>query len=301
MSREEADVQGHYERWPFPGCDFAGKEGLVILRSLQEVLGAWSGSDRRGPGPRVLDAGCGTGNTTLALARRFPEVTFLGVDLSERSIQAARKASQELSNVSFERADITEEISGLGQFAVVLCFGVLHHTPDMEAALRRLVGRIAPGGRLLLWLYGRYGRARHSLNQAFIGSLCVGADATTKFSVAREFLQHLGRSYASDSGFYTPRGSGAEGIGWLLEHPEWLADQMIPALEQDVTMREILDLFASCELRRPEWLGVSADLGSYTSSRVLVERFEALSDQEKLLAIDYLVKPEYYLVSGEKR
>lgn len=296
MNTKRSDVQDHYERWPFPACDFASKESLLILRSLQQLLDPW-----RGGRPRVLDAGCGTGNTVIALARRFPGVGFLGVDLSERSIRAARGAAQELANLSFERADITENNSGLGQFEVVLCFGALHHTPDMAAALRRLVGRIAPGGRLLLWLYGRYGRARHSLNQAFISSLCVGADPASRFSVAKAFLQHLGRSHAAGTGFYTPHGSGEEGICWLLEHPAWLADQMLPALEQGLTMREILELFAGCELRRPEWLGVSTDLGSYTSSRLLVQRFEALSDDEKLLAIDCLVKPEYYLISGERR
>jgi len=293
-SGEPGHVRAHYERWPFPGCDFAGREGLLILRSLTGLLGAHRSA-------RVLDAGCGTGHTTLALARRFPEITFVGVDFSDSSICAARKAAGDLANVSFERADISEDLPGLGLFEVALCFGVLHHTPDMGAALRLVVGRIAPGGRLLLWLYGRHGRARHRLNQAFIQSLCGGAPATEQFRVAREFLEHLGQDHASDSGFYSPCGSGEAGIAWLLDHPEWLADQMIPAHEQDVSMHEILDLFASCELHFLDWLGVSSDLGSYTSSRELVQRFETLSGRQKLLAIDCLIKPGSYLVQGEKR
>lgn len=302
MNSDAPEVRDHYERWPFPGCDFAGKDGLLILKSLQESLDAFSAAGGLSDGPlRVLDAGCGTGHTTVALARRFPELTFLGVDFSDSSIRVARRAACHLTNVSFERADITNDLARLGQFSMVLSFGVLHHTRDIEASLRCIVRQIAPGGRLLLWLYGRHGRARHCLNQAFIRLLCGDGPAPERISIAREFLKHLGQGHATGSGFYTPHGSGEEGVSWLLEHLEWLADQMIPAHEQDVTLDELLDLFARCGLGRFEWLGVSTELGNYTSSAALVERFDALSRRERLLAIDCLIKPEHYLVAGEKR
>ena len=294
------NVRAHYEHWPFPGCDFKSKESLLVLRTLADLLGA---RETKGTRPRILDAGCGTGNTLMALAKQFPQTDFLGVDISGRSIEMAREEAEarKLANASFQQFDIREDLSDLGQFAVVLCFGVLHHMEDMEGVLGQIVNRIERDGHLLLWLYGRHGRLKHTLNQDFIRLLCGDAPMTERFSVAREFVEQLGAEFAANSGFFTPKGSGEEGVSWMLEHPGWLADQMIPSCEQNLTMHEILDLFAGCGLDFVKWLGVPAHLGSYTSSRILLARFEALSGRERLLAIDCLVKPDYYLVAGKKR
>ena len=54
-------------------------------------------------GIRVADMGCGTGYSTLTLARAFPNSTFIGFDLHQPSIEEARRNASEagLSNVSF--------------------------------------------------------------------------------------------------------------------------------------------------------------------------------------------------------
>ena len=296
---ETRSVKNHYERWPFPGCDFSSRESLLILKMLKELL---SSRSIEGSRHRVLDVGCGTGNTLLALARQFPEVSFTGIDFSAESIRLAAEESRRrrLSNVAFKQADLQEDMTELGVFEVVLCFGVLHHVADMKSAFASIASRIKPDGHLFLWLYGEFGRTKHSLNQIFIGILCGDVCPEERFEVAREFLQQLGRDYACDSGFYTPEGSGEEGVSWLINHPEWLADQMIPACEQNVSMCNILDLFADSGLNYVKWLGVSEHLSSYTSSDMLLKRFDALSERERLLAIDHLVKPDYYLVVGRK-
>src|SRR5207247_11364858 len=66
--------------------------------------------DRAGiaPGERVIDVGCGCGDTTIALARRVgPTGLVLGVDISgpllERAAEPARAAVA--ANVRFETAD----------------------------------------------------------------------------------------------------------------------------------------------------------------------------------------------------
>ena len=69
----------------------------------------------------VLDVGCGVGILTTWYATRFPDVTFVGVDRSLKSIDAARQFAQShrLENVSFRHCEIPEhEI--LGSFDAIV-------------------------------------------------------------------------------------------------------------------------------------------------------------------------------------
>lgn len=54
---------------------------------------------------RVYDLGCGPGNSTELLVRRFPDAQVIGVDNSEAMLADARKR---LPGVRFERADIAD-------------------------------------------------------------------------------------------------------------------------------------------------------------------------------------------------
>lgn len=298
--RGEQNVTDHFDRWPFPGEDFSAQEGLQLVRFLRTRL---SESDEGAENsPRIIDAGCGTGNTVLALARVFPDVAFVGLDISKKSLEIARRTAKEraIENITFEHGDLTHAMDHLGQFQVVLSLGVLHHISSRDQAFSNLVQLITNGGCLCLWLYGCYGRMRHNLNQDFLRTLSAGLSNKKRLSVAHEFLSDLGEKFAGGTGFYTPEGSGKEGIAFLQGRPQWLADQMIPAFEKPVSLGDILDLFETNNLDFHKWMGVSTQLQTYTSSSILLDQFEKLPSRERLLAVDYLIKPEYYLVAGEK-
>jgi SAM-dependent methyltransferase len=293
-----ARVIAHYESWPFPGVDHGSREGLIFLRSLTEWLTPHKAEGRPG---RVIDVGCGTGHTIVALAKHFPEVEFIGVDGAEGVLDAARShaESMEIENVKFELADIVDGLPEWDPFDVVLCLGVLHHVPQLTEAFCRVAQLVKRDGHLVVWLYGRFGRARHQLNQEFV-ALLAGDESHRRLDVARAFLQTLGSRFAVDSGFYTPQGCGAAGVDWLLKQPQWLADQMAPALEYRLILSEILDLFSDHSLDFVKWLGVPTELTHYTTSRVLIDHFRGLSARDRLRAIDYLTKPAYYFVAGRK-
>src|SRR5215469_13151328 len=59
------------------------------------------------PGERVLDIGCGTGQTTRDAARRATSGGALGVDLSSQMIDLARRlaGAEDLGSARFEQAD----------------------------------------------------------------------------------------------------------------------------------------------------------------------------------------------------
>ncbi|EKE50680.1 MULTISPECIES: class I SAM-dependent methyltransferase [Bifidobacterium] len=53
---------------------------------------------------RMLDIGCGPGNSTAVLRERYPHAEILGVDSSPDMIEAARKASPD---IDFQLCDVS--------------------------------------------------------------------------------------------------------------------------------------------------------------------------------------------------
>jgi SAM-dependent methyltransferase len=293
--------KNHYERWPFPGTDFFSREGLLLLRYFER----WIKEERpeKAEKNRVLDAGCGTGHTVIALAKHFPEASFFGVDVSERSIQTALQQTEkiELSNIHFQNKDLREDLASFGQYRIVLSLGVLHHIEDFESGIHNIAQLVEPAGYLVLWLYGALGRFPHSVNQRFLKLMTKDMDKTKSLAIAQSFVKDLGVRFCSGSGFYTPKGSSQDGLAWMLGHPQWLADQMIPAYEKSMTMVDILRHFGANDLEFWKWLGIPTDLRDYTSNEALIDCFDRLSPQDKLIAIDCLIKPSYYFVVGKRK
>jgi len=103
----------------------------------------------RGGPVDVLDVGCGTGSLALLLARAGHRVT--GVDLAPRMVEAARgKLARAGLPGRFLVGDAAAPPTGGSRFDVVLCRHLVWTLPDPEAALREWVGRLRPGGRLVL-------------------------------------------------------------------------------------------------------------------------------------------------------
>jgi SAM-dependent methyltransferase len=104
------------------------------------------------PGDNVLDIGCGTGATTVAIARRLaPDGHVTGVDISEPMIEAARRrAADQVSMADFIRADAQDYPFDEARFdTIVSRFGVMFFA-DSVAAFANLHRAARPGGRLNL-------------------------------------------------------------------------------------------------------------------------------------------------------
>ena len=101
------------------------------------------------PGQRVLDVGCGAGQTTLEIAARVgAEGSALGVDISAPLLALARERAQArgLAQVSFEQADA--QVEPLHDFDVVFSrYGVMFFADPVEA-FANLRRALAPGGRM---------------------------------------------------------------------------------------------------------------------------------------------------------
>jgi SAM-dependent methyltransferase len=104
---------------------------------------------------RVLDIGCGTGQTTRLAAQRANRGFALGVDLSSAMLDRAHQdaADEGLTNVRFEQADAQVHAFPPEAFDVVLSrFGVMFFA-DPVGAFTNIGRAVRPGGRLafLCW------------------------------------------------------------------------------------------------------------------------------------------------------
>jgi ubiquinone/menaquinone biosynthesis C-methylase UbiE len=107
-------------------------------------------------GKTCLDAGCGGGRNSIAMARLGANEVS-GIDLGEKGLADARRRAQGLANARFEQASILAIPFEDEKFDLVWCAGVLMITADEERALDELARVVKPGGHLYLLVYATGG------------------------------------------------------------------------------------------------------------------------------------------------
>jgi SAM-dependent methyltransferase len=105
-------------------------------------------------GLKVLEIGCGLGTDGAQFAKAGAEYT--GIDLTDASVELARKRF-ELSGLpgEFRVADAEQLDFPDASFDLVYSHGVLHHTPDIGAAVQEIHRVLKPAGRAIVMLYHR--------------------------------------------------------------------------------------------------------------------------------------------------
>ncbi len=107
---------------------------------------------RADPASRVADVGCGTGWSSIAIARGFPKAVVTGMDLDQASIDEARNNAVDAGvaeRVTFKVRNAADP--GLaGSFDLVCAFETIHDMADPVGALRAMRGLRAEGGTVLV-------------------------------------------------------------------------------------------------------------------------------------------------------
>jgi len=90
----------------------------------------------------VVDLGCGPGEITCELARRRPDIQFVGIDHSEAALGRARAnaARLGLTNVTFGAGDV-ERHEPASDVDLVVMFDAFHHVLDPAAFVTRVGAR----------------------------------------------------------------------------------------------------------------------------------------------------------------
>jgi SAM-dependent methyltransferase len=125
---------------------------------------------------RVLDIGCGTGETTRDAARAASAGSALGVDLSSRMLTYARRraADEALTNVSFEQADAQIHPFDPGTFDVAISRTGAMFFGDPTAAFTNIGRALRPGGHLVLLAWQPL--SHNEWIRAILGALAAGRD-----------------------------------------------------------------------------------------------------------------------------
>lgn len=125
---------------------------------------------------RVLDIGCGTGESTRDAARLATQGFVLGVDLSSKMLGFARDRcrAEGLTNVEFEQADAQVHPFSAGSFDVAISsFGTMFFN-DPVAAFANIGRAVKPDGRLAMLTWQAL--EKNEWLTAIRGALAVGRD-----------------------------------------------------------------------------------------------------------------------------
>ncbi|MPZ65986.1 MAG: methyltransferase domain-containing protein [Pseudonocardiaceae bacterium] len=171
---------------------------------------------------RVLDIGCGSGETTCAVARAARHGLTLGVDLSGALLDEARDRAihEGLHNVAFEQGDAQLHPFPAESHDVAMSrFGVMFFD-DPTAAFANIARALRPGGRLAFLCWQDVGRNEWiaTIGSALAAAVelpAMGGDGPGPFSLAdprsiRELLDDTGFVDASIAPLVEPMRFGED-------------------------------------------------------------------------------------------
>jgi trans-aconitate 2-methyltransferase len=125
-------------------------------RPFYDLLSRVAARDPR----RVVDLGCGAGNLTAQLTRRWPEATVEALDSSSEMVAAARERG-----VSASVADI-RTWTPQPDTDVVLSNAAMHWVPEHAELFVRWAGQLAAGSWLAIQMPGNFETASHAAVRA---------------------------------------------------------------------------------------------------------------------------------------
>lgn len=187
---------------------------------------------------RVVDLGCGPGNSTELLARRFAGAQIVGTDNSEAMLTSAR---QRLPQARFEFSDIADWTPAAAP-DLIYTNAALQWVPDHAALLPRLFSLLAPGGVLAIQMPDNRQEPTHRLMRE-VAAQAPWADSIGDADRVRTELLDIGGYYD----LLAPQAAQVDVWRTIYQHPmasgaaivEWLrgtglrpyVERLAPALQ----------------------------------------------------------------------
>ena len=212
LTDAEQVMRDHYEAYPYPSASLSTFESVrgASLADVDHWLYGGAG-DFGNVGIRILNAGGGTGQATCLIAKELAERDVPGglivhLDLSLASIRVAKQRCQMMGEGVLERVHFVQGSllhlgtgrlapvmpGGVLAFDFVLCTGVLHHLSSPRDGLLALGAALAPGGGILVMVYGKYGRTGiYELQDALRLVAPATESKTERVRTTREILEAL--------------------------------------------------------------------------------------------------------------
>ena len=157
-----------YEKNPYPRYRYSDYKNSKLARPIYESIETETTKknlsfteELKSPAatPKVLIAGCGTGNQVI-VASRYKNAAITAIDLSSSSLAYTIRKTKEykMTNATLKQIDLLD-VSDLGEiFDIIECSGVLHHMEKPSNGLSALINQLKPGGYIKLALYSETAR-----------------------------------------------------------------------------------------------------------------------------------------------
>lgn len=149
-----------------------------------------------------LDAGCGGGRNTIAMARLGAREAH-GIDIGAPGIEDARARAAALPNVKFRQASVENIPYPDGHFDVVWCAGVLMHVGNEDKALDELARVLKPGGLLYMLVYATGGMRWPLIQLLKPLAAAIGQDAMEQAVERSGIASNKRRTFIDD--LYCPK------------------------------------------------------------------------------------------------
>jgi 2-polyprenyl-3-methyl-5-hydroxy-6-metoxy-1,4-benzoquinol methylase len=299
MSKTQA-VQHQYSHCPYPPLEAGELPGILPPASSWEFAHYYcSHQSTNNRAPLILDAGCGTGFSTLKLARANPQAQIIAVDLSAPSLSLAKErfkqANCSLEQIQFIQADL-QALTLNHQFDYIYCTGVLHHLPQPRLALESLRNHLKPQGLAAIMLYNPHARQEIRAIQHILHSLWHDKkDLQEGLMLCRIFFKGLPEAHPFSQLYQKHQAVITQELGEKFAHSDaFLVDTYLQICEQEWDLRTWWNLFAETGWQilrfndEESWLPAPYLPG-------LPDYYQQLSWRERCCLIDPLRRDNNYL------
>jgi SAM-dependent methyltransferase len=303
------DVRTMYEAYPYPSPTVGGTLIADVANSLYTIFGEDELS-----GKRILDAGCGTGQRLLAMARRCPKAQFVGLDMTASSIAIAEALSQRhgILNVEFCTSELLD-FSPKCRFDVILSIGVVHHLENPSRGMQFLTSLLSDSGVLILWLYHALGEHQRLLDREILLTLWNRAEG---FDAGLQVLQDMGlkldiKRYGSSAAQSTSEVSQVSIDVDAYLHPivnSYRFEEIISLLRDwtqldwaainNINLLDMSKLIDLNEVETGDMRYLCQTTEDLFAAESLRQRFRVLEPLKKLLVLENQLKPTGFTVIG---
>jgi 2-polyprenyl-3-methyl-5-hydroxy-6-metoxy-1,4-benzoquinol methylase len=192
-------IREQFENAPYPNTPLekSPKDDAHLLHINSMVTAYYQRYKRviNTEGKTILDAGCGSGYKSLVLAQANPGAKIVGIDISEKSVELAKKRLEYhgFTNTEFHVLSIYDLASLKLKYDYISCDETLYSLPDINAALNAMRAVLKPEGIIRTNLHSALQRA-HLLNaqRAFeLLGILDGQDAATQIDLTMATMQAL--------------------------------------------------------------------------------------------------------------
>ena len=302
-------VEEMYKEYPYPSPSTNPSQTNELL-NLLKIFELESGSKLKDK--KILDAGTGSGHRITKVAEFYKECSFLGIDISKKSLEIANKLSKQrkINNLKFKKVNLMDSFSEIGKFDIILCMGVLHHLSNPSKGLKNIKNVLRDNGIIFLYLYGKLGGHERMLNKKLISTLLGKKNSNYQngIKLARE-LNLNNFEYGWNLNFKNKKEENSLIVDYLLHANEILYD--FNDIDQLLKKSNLFGytvfgittgtqglVFDSRYDSKTKLAIPKTNVSNFLKSKFSKKFYEALNIKEQCRIIELLYKPNGYTIIG---